>query len=368
MHGPRGRDAKQARAGSCNGTESPKGESVCCGESHVAWHSYYSSGSFLTVDTSSCKFVDTPKYFTSMLGNGYIERLNGGSSIYSPTSRKFRIYLSEDITHVTPSAYVANAYRMRIRWCGVGKNKGPKVPNVCCGTDKASWGSWWWAGHHRTNAGACEMKGNPSWITAMQGGKASGPQMFVGSNAGYVQNYKFNTVYLRQSYSSRNYWGHYDAHNFNSGSANQLNPKWCLFGETFPTGNMRVNLGETQEDEYPCKGIRLINEGSVVTNQAQICCGATDTRWKSKGSMRIYKDIDTSSCKFANDASNKMVYITSLGGNGGHWRVSGTTAYVRSSPKGFSMSLGVHNSQKSATYASQHGWYVNWCGIGKIVT
>lgn len=246
MHGPRGRDAKQARAGSCNGTESPKGESVCCGESHVAWHSYYSSGSFLTVDT--------------------------------------------------------------------------------------------------------------------------GPQMFVGSNAGYVQNYKFNTVYLRQSYSSRNYWGHYDAHNFNSGSANQLNPKWCLFGETFPTGNMRVNLGETQEDEYPCKGIRLINEGSVVTNQAQICCGATDTRWKSKGSMRIYKDIDTSSCKFANDASNKMVYITSLGGNGGHWRVSGTTAYVTSSPKGFSMSLGVHNSQKSATYASQHGWYVNWCGIGKIVT
>ena len=61
-------------------------ENVCCGTSSVDWHNFYSEGSFLDINTGTCKFSETPKYFTSLVGNAYIDRVQGASSIYSPTS------------------------------------------------------------------------------------------------------------------------------------------------------------------------------------------------------------------------------------------------------------------------------------------
>jgi hypothetical protein len=208
------------------------------------------------------------------------------------------------------------------------------------------------------------MKGDPVWITAAQGGAKSGPDKFVGYNAGYGQTYRYSWMYLRGSYSSRNYWGHFNGWNFNKGAPDQMQAKWCIFGEPFPTGAMRVNTEQITPDEYPCTGIRVVYEGTIKTNQAQICCGATDSKWTSKGGFQIYKDVDTSSCNFA--SGQTVVYLTSVGGNGNQWKASGTTAYLSSSPTGFSMSLGLHNTQSNAALASSYGWYVNWCGVGTL--
>ena len=365
VDGGPGKDAKQAKANDCDGVKTSTGESVCCGTSSVNWHSYYSDGSFNDIDTRACKFSDPPKYFTSVIGNGYIERLMGGSSIYNPTKDGFRVYLAQEVTHRTPSGYVANAYRMRIRWCGVGKSAGPKVPNLCCGTGPASWGRAWHTGTQNIDAKACEMKGDPVWITAAQGAKSSGTDSFIGYNAGFSQTYRYSRMYIHRAYEGQNYWGHISGNHFNSGHSDQLRPKYCLFGEPFPTGGMRINLNEIEADQYPCNGARLVDDGTVKSNQAKICCGKTDTQWKSKGALEVYKQIDTSACNFDDDASNPVVYMTSVGGTSDHWKVTGTTAYIASSATGFSMSLGAHPKQVTPGKAKDLGWYVNWCGIGK---
>jgi hypothetical protein len=331
----------------------------------VDWHNFYSKGSFLDINTGTCKFSETPKYFTSLVGNAYIDRVQGASSIYSPTSSGFRIYVGEDVNHRTMSGYVANAYRFRIRWCGVGKSTGPRVPNVCCGTGKAAWGREWHRGAQRIDAKACQMKGDPVWITGAEGAKQDGPEKFIGSDALYGQTYRYSTMYIHKAYPSEAYWGWVSARTFNQGSKNAIEPKYCLFGEPFPTGNMRVNMDMIDPAEYPCKGIRLVDKGEIKSNQAKICCGSTDTKWQTKKPYNIYKDIDTSHCNFVDDDSNPVVYITSLGGETGHWKVTGATSQLSSSPTGFSMSLGVHPTQEQAWQAKEKGWFVNWCGIGK---
>ena len=368
LNGPPGKDGEKAKRGDCTGTSTSQGESVCCGVSTVDWHNYYNSGSFLDIDTSSCRFDNTPLYFTSIIGNAYIHNVMGASSIYDPSANHFRVYLSDEINHRTPDSGVANAFRFRIKWCGAGKSSGPKVPNVCCGTDSPSWGSAWHTGWHTVDAKACEMKGDPVWITAVQGAQTMGTDTYVGYDGGYGQTYRYSTMYIHKAYASSDYHGYVSSSIFNRGGKDEMLSKYCLFGEPFPTGNMRVNLEETAPDEYPCEGIRVMDDGVVQSDQAVICCGKSEpAKWRSKGSFEIYQDIDTSKCNFINSNSNTVVYLTSVGGAGGHWQVSGTTAYMTSSATSFSMSLGVHPAQKQAFYANDpgQGWFVNWCGIGK---
>ena len=365
VNGAPGKNAEQSKAGSCTGASTTQEENVCCGTSNVDWHSYYNQGSFIDIKTDTCKFTETPKYFTSLIGNGYIERIEGASSIVSPTSSGFRIYLAEDVTHQVPTGWISNVYRFRIKWCGVGKSRGPKVANVCCGTGPQAWGDWWHTGYQTIDAKACEMKGDPVWITGAEGAKASGPGQFVGTDAGYGQTDRYSTMYIHRAYASEAYWGWVAGQTFNRGSNDALAPKYCLFGEPFPNGNMRVNLDMIQQDEYPCNGMRLVHQGEIKTSEAKMCCGKTHSEWKAKKPFDIYMDIDTSACNFENSASNPVVYITSLGGTTGHWLVTGTTSYLSSSPTGFSMSLGVHPKQEQAWQAKQKGWFVNWCGIGK---
>ena len=366
VNGAPGQDAAQSKAGSCTGASTTQEENVCCGTSNVDWHNFYNDGSFIDINTDKCKFTEPPKYFTSLIGNGYIETTEGASSIYSPTSSGFRIYLAQDVVHQVITGGFSNAYRFRIKWCGVGKSTGPKVPNVCCGTGPQAWGNAWYTGVQTIDAKACEMKGDPIWITGAEGAKASGPGKFIGTNAGYGQTDRYSTMYIRRAYASDDYWGHVSGQTFNSGGNDALAPKYCLFGEPFPNGAMRLDLDMMKNpEEYPCKGMRLVDKGEIKTSEAKMCCGKTDSEWKSKKPFDIYMDIDTSACNFENSASNPVVYITSLGGTTNHWQVTGTTSYLSSSPTGFSMSLGVHPKQQGAWQAKRDGWFVNWCGIGK---
>lgn len=320
----------------------------------------------MDIDTSKCGFEEQPMYFTELIGSSHMVRMMGASSIYSPTESGFRIYLNEEVLHTTPTGSRANSWRYHIKWCGVGKATGPTVANVCCGTGPASWGSSRYEGSQNIDAKTCEMKGDPVWITAAEGAINSGPDQFIGTNAGYSQGYRYSHMYIRKAFDNSNYWGWVGtASMFNKGQVNMLKPKFCLFGEPFPTGDMRINSELIEPDEYPCNGVRVIDDGKIVSNSAKICCGKSDTTWKQKGKFNIYKEIDTSECSFLEDDSNQVVYMTSLGGKDKHQFVSGTTSYMTSSPTGFSMSLSSHKGENAAWYAKELGWYVNWCGIGK---
>ena len=310
VDGAPGRDAHQSKAGVCGRTQTTREQNVCCSVSSVDWHSYYTTGALMDIDTSKCGFEEQPMYFTELIGSSHIQRMMGASSIYSPTESGFRIYLNEEVLHTTPTGSRANSWRYHIKWCGVGKATGPTVANVCCGTGPASWGSSRYEGSQNIDAKTCEMKGDPVWITAAEGAINSGPDQFIGTNAGYSQDYRYSHMYIRKAFDNSNYYGWVGtASMFNKGQVNMLKPKFCLFGEPFPTGDMRINSELIEPDEYPCNGVRVIDDGKIVSNSAKICCGKSDTTWKQKGKFNIYKEIDTSECSFLEDDSNQVVYM-----------------------------------------------------------
>jgi hypothetical protein len=364
--GPPGKDAKQAKGSACKGVKTSDDLNVCCGTSNVDWHSFYNKGAFMDVSTSTCKFTEPPMYFTSMIGNGYAERAMGTASIYSPSKDGFRIFLREETAHTPFNGWLTNAYRFRIKWCGVGKSDGERVKNVCCGKSPSNNWNWnGWSVNQEVDATACEMKGDPTWITGVQGAASSGTDKFLGSNTDCMgqQNERKSWMCILKSYQKDEYWGReWSANDFRARGKDEMRPKYCLFGEPFPTGGMRVENDQIQPEDYPCAGARLVDNGVVKANQAKICCGKTDDKWVSKGNYKIYKDVDTSYCNFQN---NDVVYITSMQGDANHWELTGTTDDISSNAKGFSMSIGMHPDQGEPWKAAPpNHWFVNWCGIG----
>ena len=431
--GPFGKDAKKLPVPVCKGQTSSHGQTICHGFASVAWHTYY-TGAYIDVDTRGCKWSSNDvQYFTFLTGNGWIEALTGGSSIYSPTKNGFRLYVATDTYKGLPwpvAGWSMNQWRLRVSWVGVGKSSGPKSTAVCCGTGSNSWGDAWWQGVNKIDAGACKMKGTPAWITAGQGFKSFGTSQVVGSNGAYNVGDRFATQAIRRSDKT---WGYISGQSVQS---NVWNPKYCLFGEPFPSGDQLVNDNQISQEEYPCDGMRVVsvkppgqvknlgwsgcssstpcaacagdcdsdsdcaghlkcfqrngngqrvpgcsaaglkssvdycydpnhNQATVRTNTATMCCGKTGTQWKTDAKGQLSMTVDTSSCNFKDD---DVVYITSLGGSGHHWRTTGSTGYESSGRTQFVTKLRMHPTQYSPAQARTYNWHINWCGVGNAGT
>jgi len=95
---------------------------ICCGttpEGRTAWQVYSDAGVFVDVDTSMCRFTNTPIYIVSMHGNGYNWETTGGSSAYSRTATSFRVYVRfSDGRQFTPD--FAQAQGWHIQWIAIG--------------------------------------------------------------------------------------------------------------------------------------------------------------------------------------------------------------------------------------------------------
>ena len=83
------------------------------------WQPYGSNtGIFVEVDTSAARFSNVPVYITSLLGNNEHWGTTGGSSVYSPTARSFRVYVRWFDGHaLTPK--IAKDRGWRIGWIGI---------------------------------------------------------------------------------------------------------------------------------------------------------------------------------------------------------------------------------------------------------
>ncbi|MBN3896557.1 MAG: hypothetical protein HWQ41_15215 [Nostoc sp. NOS(2021)] len=80
----------------------------------------YTNGIYVDVDTSGANFTSTPKYVTSIGGDGYHWQTTGGSAIYYPTPIGFRVYVRfSDNATISPA--LANQYRWYINWIGIGQ-------------------------------------------------------------------------------------------------------------------------------------------------------------------------------------------------------------------------------------------------------
>jgi hypothetical protein len=94
--------------------------------------------------------------------------------------------------------------------------------------------------------------------------------------------------------------------------------------------------------------------------------GATNWQPYTRG-PGIFVDVDTSSADF----SNKVVYITSLGGRSHHWATTGGSSVYPSplgpnipSGKGFRIYIKwVDGGDLTPETANALGWHINWIGM-----
>ena len=70
---------------------------------------------YTDVNTASCGFVTTPKYFTTLDGTSGHINVQGTTSIYTPTPTGFRVYVKR--SGATPS--YANQRNWHVRWTGM---------------------------------------------------------------------------------------------------------------------------------------------------------------------------------------------------------------------------------------------------------
>jgi hypothetical protein len=97
-----------------------KGEGKICGGKTKAewqeWKQFGSSGLYMDVDTSHCKFQAVPNYVCSVVGDKSHWQLTGVNSIYSASTTKFRVYLWHPTLYSTNLRSVAIQYNWDLNW------------------------------------------------------------------------------------------------------------------------------------------------------------------------------------------------------------------------------------------------------------
>lgn len=82
------------------------------------WKPYSGVGVYVDVNTTAAGFNKTPKYFTMLGGSSSQLATTGATSIYSPASTGFRVYVRwSNGIELTPET--ANSYGWHIQWLGI---------------------------------------------------------------------------------------------------------------------------------------------------------------------------------------------------------------------------------------------------------
>ena len=80
------------------------------------WEEYVPNGVKLWIDTSSAEFKETPRYFTSLGGDGYHWSTTGATSIYEASPEGFRIYVYKDPAFFQKGEKMGPEYANEKRW------------------------------------------------------------------------------------------------------------------------------------------------------------------------------------------------------------------------------------------------------------
>ncbi len=92
---------------------------LCCGHTNTEGTGWvdYGAGVYIDIDTSVCNFPEVPMYFTSLAGRTSHWNAIGASSIYSPESNSFRVYVWSHSEAIDPTK--TDSYDWYIQWCGI---------------------------------------------------------------------------------------------------------------------------------------------------------------------------------------------------------------------------------------------------------
>jgi len=111
--------------------------------------------------------------------------------------------------------------------------------------------------------------------------------------------------------------------------------------------------------------ITVVNQPAAALLQTvQIASGSTpvgNTPWQQyPNGEGIFLDVDTSSFGF----KNTPIYITSLGGDSGHWVTTGATSIYAPTPQGFRIYVRVSTGgELTPAGANRLKWHINWIAV-----
>ncbi|HEX6468224.1 MAG TPA: hypothetical protein VF069_03940 [Streptosporangiaceae bacterium] len=108
---------------------------------------------------------------------------------------------------------------------------------------------------------------------------------------------------------------------------------------------------------------RLVSHVTRAMGPSQrIAAGSTapGQGWMSYGGTGLFIDVDTSSAHFTGNPT----YTSSVGGTGGQWALTGTSAIYFPTATGFRIYVRWSDgSALTPATAQGFGWYVNWIGV-----
>lgn len=108
------------------------------------------------------------------------------------------------------------------------------------------------------------------------------------------------------------------------------------------------------------------------TDNTKIASGSTTpgaTNWQVYNQGGIYVDVDTSAAGF----TSTPVYVTSIGGNTGHWRITGGSSVYQATATGFRVYIRwdqISETEEALTPEMANGnkWHINWIAVEPSTT
>jgi len=274
------------------------------------WVQSGGNGLYLDVDTSQAGFDEAPIYFTSLGGSSNHWRTIGVNSIYNIEPNKFRVYLFSS-SSVTPS--LANSWGWHPQWVGISESMNDAGSTTPGATNWVQYGSNGLYVDVDTSSAGFDK--TPIYITSLGGNSLH--WQTTGATSIYSPTPKGFRVYV-----------FYKGGSITPAQANSL--KWHIQWLGVP--QYKVNAGSTTP-------------------------GATN--WVQYGINGLYLDVDTSSAGFA----DTPIYLTSLGGSSGHWRITGATSIYSAKPTGFRVYVFYEGGAITPAQANEWRWHAMWIGL-----
>ncbi len=279
------------------------------------WQPYGENGIYVDIDTAACGFTATPRYFTSMGGSSRHWTTVGATSIYSPTSNGFRVYVnSEDA--ITPAS--ANSHHWTINW--EAEPDAARETELCTGATPAATTDWKQYGadglYVDVSTSACGFTAKPNYVASL------------GGTSRHWRTRGVTSIYSPTATGFRVYVKYLDG----AVTPDQAKSRhWSVNWRATPSSKVSTNL----------------------------CNGATSTsatNWQQYGTNGLYVDVSTTACGY----DWKPQILTSFGGSSNHWNSAGISSIYSPTATGFRVYVYSHDGEVTPDVAQSRSWHVDW--------